>query len=123
MRRARVGVAGLPEFEVAQGAPVTPKIEVARENGAVVLHESRKGYGAACLRGIARTTEDSDIIVILDGDHSDYPEDLPLLLQPLRDNKADFVIVSRVLGKAEPGSLPWNQRWGNALACFRMRWL
>ncbi len=97
--------------------------DVARAHGATVLHEDTRGYGAACQRGIAHTGDDTDIIVILDGDHSDYPEDLPELLRPIVDGRADFVIGSRVLGRAEKGALPWNQRWGNWLACLLMRWL
>ena len=97
--------------------------EVAALHGATVVHEDRRGYGAACLRGIALTGDDTDIIVILDGDHSDYPEDLGLLLEPIVDNRADFVIGSRTMGQAEKGALPWNQRWGNMLATFLMRLL
>jgi glycosyltransferase involved in cell wall biosynthesis len=97
--------------------------EVARAHGATVLSEGTRGYGAACLRGIAHTGDDTDVIVILDGDHSDYPADLPDLLRPIADGRADFVIGSRVLGRAEKGALPWNQRWGNWLACLLMRWL
>jgi glycosyltransferase involved in cell wall biosynthesis len=95
--------------------------DLARERGAVVLREERRGYGAACLKGIARTGDDVDVIVILDGDHSDYPEDLPVILAPILDGRADFVIGSRTLGGAEKGALPWNQRWGNVLATFLMR--
>lgn len=97
--------------------------EVASARGATVLREERRGYGAACLRGIAVTGDDVDVIVILDGDHSDYPEDLSDLLRPIAEDRADFVIGSRVLGRAEKGALPWNQRWGNALACALMRLL
>jgi glycosyltransferase involved in cell wall biosynthesis len=96
---------------------------IAAEHGAVTLRENRRGYGAACLRGINYTGEDTDVIVILDGDHSDYPEDLPDLLTPIREGRADLVIGSRVLGRAEKGALPWNQRWGNALATTLMRLL
>ena len=60
------------------------------------------------------------MIVILDADHSDYPQDLPELLRPIASGEADFVIGSRTLGRAEAGALPWNQRWGNALACRLM---
>ena len=97
--------------------------DVARAHGATVLYEGSRGYGAACLCGIAQTGDDTDVIVILDGDHSDYPEDLPELLRPIADDRADFVIGSRVLGHAEKGALPWNQRGGNWLACLLMRWL
>jgi glycosyltransferase involved in cell wall biosynthesis len=106
---------------VVDNASTDRTAEVARERGAVVLREGERGYGAACLRGIAHTGEDTDVVVILDGDHSDYPEDLPDLLRPIAEGHADFVIGSRVLGRAEKGALPWNQRWGNWLACRLMR--
>jgi hypothetical protein len=97
--------------------------EVAREHGATVVHESTPGYGAACLAGIARVAESSNVVVILDADHSDYPEDLRALLAPIAAGDADLVIGSRTLGGAEPGALPWNQRFGNRLACALMRGL
>ncbi|HEU4363848.1 MAG TPA: glycosyltransferase family 2 protein [Candidatus Krumholzibacteria bacterium] len=97
--------------------------DVARAHGAFVVSEPEPGYGAACLAGLAQVGADIDIVVILDADHSDYPGDLPLLLAPIQSGEADFVIGSRVLGGAEPGALPWNQRWGNQLACALMRLL
>ena len=83
--------------------------DVASNHGATVLYERRRGYGAACLKGIAHTDDETDVIVILDADHSDYPEDLPEILLPIRENRADFVIGSRTLGRTERGVLPWNQ--------------
>lgn len=97
--------------------------EVARAHGAAVVREPEPGYGAACLAGLARIGDDVDVVVVLDADRSDYPGDLPLLLAPIRAGEADLVIGSRVLGGAEPGALPWNQRWGNRLACALMRLL
>jgi glycosyltransferase involved in cell wall biosynthesis len=97
--------------------------EVARAHGATVVSEPEPGYGAACLAGIARAGEAIDVIVVLDADRSDFPADLPRLLAPIEAGEADFVIGSRVLGGAEPGALPWNQRWGNWLACRLMRLL
>jgi len=93
--------------------------ETARARGAEVIHVVQPGYGRACQAGIARASE-ADVIVMLDADHSDYPEDLPLLLAPIKAGDADFVIGSRVLGSAEPGALPWNQRLGNRIACALM---
>jgi len=95
--------------------------EVARQHGASVVHEPVPGYGGACLAGLARVGAETDVVVILDADYSDHPEDLPALLAPIASGEADFVIGSRVLGGAEPGALPWNQRFGNALACLLMR--
>jgi glycosyltransferase involved in cell wall biosynthesis len=98
-------------------------VAVAQRCGATIGREDRRGYGAACLRGISMVEVGSEIIVFLDGDHSDYPEDLPEILRPIRDGTADFVVGSRVLGGAERGALQWNQRFGNALACSLIRWL
>jgi glycosyltransferase involved in cell wall biosynthesis len=111
------------EVVVVDNASTDATAEVAAAHGATVLREDARGYGAACLRGIEHTGADTDVVVILDGDHSDYPEDLDDLLRPIRDGRADFVIGSRVLGRAQKGALPWNQRWGNWLACRLMRWL
>jgi len=95
-------------FQVAQAAHVK------------VVHESRRGYGQACQAGLRIIAGDSDVIVFLDGDHSDYPDDLPKLLEPIRRNDADLVIGSRVLGEALPGALTPQQRVGNWLACRLM---
>ncbi len=95
---------------------------VASGAGARVVAEPRRGYGSACLRGIAELT-DPDVVVFLDGDHSDHPAELPLLLSPIADDRADLVIGSRVLGRAERGSLTAQQVWGNRLACLLLRLL
>ena len=97
-------------FEAAQAAQVK------------VVFEPRRGYGQACQAGLRAASPESDIIVFLDGDHSDYPEDLPRLLEPIRRGGADLVIGSRVLGEAQPGSLTPPQRVGNWLACRVIAW-
>ncbi len=97
--------------------------EVARGRGAVVVEEPVPGYGRACLAGIARADSTIEVVVILDADRSDYPEELPMLVAPIAAGEADLVIGSRVLGGAEPGALPWNQRAGNRLACALVRLL
>jgi glycosyltransferase involved in cell wall biosynthesis len=96
---------------------------VAERHGARVVGQPRPGYGAACLRGISSLGRESKIVVILDADHSDYPEDLTSILEPILRGEADFVVGSRVSGQAERGALQWNQRFGNALACNLIRWL
>jgi glycosyltransferase involved in cell wall biosynthesis len=91
--------------------------EVAREGGAMVVVEDHRGYGAACLAGIAfLRTDPPDMVVFMDADYSDDPTQLPDLLEPLLEDRADLVIGSRVLGDREPGSLSFAQRWGNRLA-------
>ena len=90
---------------------------IAAKHGAIVIHEPRRGYGSACLAGIAHAKVFSpDVHVFLDGDYSDYPEDLPNLLDALDDQNLDLVIGSRMLGLAEKGALLPQARFGNWLA-------
>jgi glycosyltransferase involved in cell wall biosynthesis len=100
--------------------------EIARTHGATVLREPRPGYGYACLAGMAHAfgrpqSEQPDIVVFLDGDHSDFPEQMPELLAPLLSGAADMVIGSRALGEREKGSLLPQQRFGNWLAAGLLR--
>ena len=81
--------------------------DVARAAGARVVAEPRRGYGQACLTGIAAAAG-ADVIVFVDGDRSDHPEQLPALLAPIRSGAADLVIGSRRLGRAAAGSHPWH---------------
>ncbi len=94
--------------------------EVARENGATVVHERRRGYGRACLRGMA-ALEDPDIVVFLDGDYSDYPEEISLLVEPILKGEADFVVGSRMLLAESRQALLPQARYGNQLAVFLIR--
>ena len=89
---------------------------VARSHGAEVVPEPRRGYGQACLAGLAALGRDPDIIAFMDADGSDAPAEVVSLLEPILRNDSDLVIGSRALGKAEPGSLTWPQRWGNRLS-------
>ncbi len=98
--------------------------EVAAAAGATVVREPRRGYGSACLAGIARIAASEtppDVVLFLDADHSDHAGELPLLLAPLSAGTADLVVGSRVLGCSEPGALLPQQRAGNALAAFLIR--
>jgi len=88
--------------------------------GATVVAEPRRGYGRACLSGV-EAAGDVDLIVLLDGDRSDQPAELPLLLAPLLAGEADIVIGSRTLGSAEPGSLLPQQLVGNWVAARLLR--
>ena len=91
--------------------------QVAEELGAQLVSEPAPGYGRACLAGIAALEPDIDTVVFLDGDHSDYPEEIPMLLAPIERGEADLVIGSRI-AQAQRGSLTLPQRFGNRLACF-----
>jgi hypothetical protein len=104
--------------------------ELAAGAGAQVVQEPKRGYGAACLRGLAEVDRAIDagepaprVIVFLDGDYSDYPERLPELASPILAGDADFVLGSRLLGRREAGAMPPQSVWGNRLACFLMRLL
>ncbi len=94
--------------------------DIAAGAGAVVVREEERGYGAACLAGIARAGG-VDIIVFLDGDHSDHADDMAALVDPIVDGEADFVLGSRVLGTCEAGALTPPQRFGNWLATTLIR--
>ncbi len=92
--------------------------EVARQGGAEVVFEPRRGYGSACQAGIRRARElGASVLVILDADHSDHPEELPLLVDPVLRDEADMVLGDRT-ELAEPGSLFPQQRYGNTFATF-----
>ncbi|MFD2551083.1 glycosyltransferase family 2 protein [Bizionia sediminis] len=98
----------------------------ARAAGATVLRETRKGYGYACLKGmdyVAQQAKQPDIIVFLDGDYSDYPEQLLLLIDPIHNNQADFTLGARVKTQREKGSMTIPQIFGNWLATSLMRLL
>ena len=95
----------------------------AKKAGATVLKETNKGYGYACLRGmqhIANQTEKPDIIVFLDGDYSDYPEELTKIVSPIINDDIDFVIGTRVKKLREKGSMTVPQIFGNWLATTLM---
>ena len=103
---------------VADNGSIDGTGAVAKAGGAEVVVEHERGYGAACLRALAHLRADPpEVVVFLDGDHSDHPEELPLLLDPIERGVADFVVGSRTLGRAEQGSLTPQQRVGNRIAC------
>jgi glycosyltransferase involved in cell wall biosynthesis len=94
--------------------------EIARRLGARVVAEPRRGYGRACLAGIAALSPDVDTVLFMDADAADRPEDLAVLLAPIEADEADLVIGARRLG-VERGALTPQQRFGNALACLLIR--
>jgi glycosyltransferase involved in cell wall biosynthesis len=100
--------------------------ENAKNAGATVLSENRKGYGYACLKGmgyIAEQEKKPEIVVFLDGDYSDYPEQLVALVAPILNDNLDFVVGARVKELRESGSMTPQQVFGNWLATFLMKLL
>jgi len=96
--------------------------DLARRMGAQVIEDPRRGYGRACLTGLANT-KNPDVVVFLDGDYSDRPSELPILLAPIIEGRADITLGSRLSGKSNSGALPWHQSLGNRLAAGLIRLL
>jgi glycosyltransferase involved in cell wall biosynthesis len=114
------------EVIVCNNASTDNTVEVARQAGATVLTENRKGYGSACLKGITYlknkpSAEQPDVVVFLDGDYSDHPEQLPDLVRPIGQKGYDLVIGSRALGELEQGAMQPQQVFGNWLATSLIR--
>lgn len=112
--------ARLHQIIVVNNASTDNTAEVARQHGATVVDEPRRGYGSACLRGIA-TLDAPDIVVFLDADYSDYPEEIDLLVQPIAAGEQDFVLGSRMLLPESRQALLPQARYGNQLAVFLIR--
>ena len=96
--------------------------EIAAKLGARVIHEPRRGYGRACLTGLAAANS-PDVVVFLDGDYSDRPSELPILLSPITEGRADITLGSRLQDRRSAGALPWHQAFGNRLAAGLIRLL
>lgn len=114
------------EVVVTDNASTDETAKAARDGGATVIHEEKRGYGRACLKAmqyIAEKKVKPDIIVFMDADYSDHPEELKQLIEPIEKGEADLVIGSRALGRREKGSLTPQQVFGNWLAARLLRWL
>jgi glycosyltransferase involved in cell wall biosynthesis len=96
--------------------------EIAAKLGALVVHEPRRGYGRACLTGLAAANS-PDVVVFLDGDYSDRPSELPILLAPIAEGRADITLGSRLRERCSAEALPWHQALGNRLAAGLVRLL
>jgi glycosyltransferase involved in cell wall biosynthesis len=114
------------EVIVVSNGSTDNTVAVARSAGATVLLEPRRGYGQACLKGmehIAGKAKKPDIVVFLDGDYSDYPEELPQVVAPIIEDDMDMVIGSRAIGEREKGAMQPQQIFGNWLAITLIRWM
>ena len=105
----------ITEVLVVDGNSSDGTPEIAARRGARVVHEPRRGYGRACLTGLEHATA-PDVVVFLDADYSDRPAELPRLLAPVTEGRADIALGSRLLGARTPGALPWHSVVGNRLA-------
>ncbi len=125
-------LADLPSFVrtvfVVDNGSTDQTAEVAKSHGAVVVSEPQRGYGAACLAGMAAIESQiasgvtaPEIVAFLDADYSDHPECLTDLIQPISERGYDFVLGSRLLGEREQGAMPPQSYFGNKLACFLMK--
>lgn len=105
---------------VADNGSTDASAAIAEAHGARIVKQPRRGYGSACLAAIA-LLKSPDIVVFLDGDFSDHPEEMSFLVDPIIHDLADLVIGSRILGQQERGALTPQARFGNWLACHLMR--
>src|SRR5262249_32912115 len=96
--------------------------EIAAKMGALVVKEPRRGYGRACLMGLANANS-PDVVVFLDGDYSDRPSELSMLLAPIIEGRADITVGSRLGAGRNSGALPWHAAFGNRLAASLIRLL
>lgn len=117
-------VTSIPEFVsrtiVVDNGSIDATAQLAKEAGAIVVSEPEKGYGRACLAGIKQAGK-TDIIVFMDADAADNPDDMQALIDPIIGDKADLVIGSRLTGTVAQGALTVPQRFGNWLACRLMK--
>jgi len=115
-----VGIAA--EIIVVDNGSIDGTAEEAGRAGASVVSEPARGYGRACRAGVRHTSADCEIIVLMDGDLSDDPSEMPMLIQPIVEEGYDLVLGSRMLGRREDRSMSAAQIFGSRLASLLIRW-
>ena len=119
-------LADIPDFVdeviVANNGSTDRTVEVAKNAGVTVVDENERGYGAACLKAMEKIKDETfDTVVFLDGDYSDFPEEMNQVVDPIFNDNYDFVIGSRMIGKKEKGALLPQAKFGNWLASFLIK--
>ncbi|MFC2123532.1 glycosyltransferase family 2 protein [Bacteroidota bacterium] len=117
----------IEEVIVVNNGSCDQTANTAEKAGATVITEQKKGYGYACLEGMSHirlnSNEETDIIVFIDGDYSDYPDEMGKIIDPIINEEADMVIGSRALGNRERGSMTPQQVFGNWLSTKLLKWM
>ena len=119
-------LADIPDFVdeviVANNGSTDRTVEVAKNAGVTVVDENERGYGAACLKAMEKIKDETfDTVVFLDGDYSDFPEEMNQVVDPIFNDNYDLVIGSRMIGKKEKGALLPQAKFGNWLASFLIK--
>ena len=110
------------EIIVANNSSTDRTFEVAMNAGTTVVNENEKGYGAACLKAMEKIKDENfDIVVFLDGDYSDFPEEMNQVVEPIINNNYDLVIGSRMMGRKEKGAMLPQAKFGNWLASLLIK--
>ena len=113
---------GVRRIVVADNGSTDGTAHFARRAGAEVVSAPKRGYGSACLAGLRYLADEPpDVVVFVDGDGADNPDNLEALLAPIRSGEADFVVGSRIGGRVDPGALTPVQHFGNVLSCVLVK--
>lgn len=111
----------ISEIIVVDGGSTDGTVRIAKDAGARVVQEPRRGYGRACATGVRQVKE--EIVVFLDADGADNPGEIQILIEPIFDGEVDMVLGSRLAGEIEAGAMPWQQYFGNWLSARLIRLL
>jgi glycosyltransferase involved in cell wall biosynthesis len=117
----RVDRSLISEIILVDGGSGDGTVAIAKDNGAKVIEETRRGYGRACAVGVA--SAQGEVIVFMDADGADNPDQIPELITPIKQDQADMVLGSRLAGVISPGAMPWHQKFGNQLSAGMIRFL